>query len=188
MTIRDIFHHLTLSLVPWLLGSTLGGITGYGISSLIKRLRDRSSEIGKLLVFIPWRTFILFCLILIYSPLIPIWLGVGNSAALTMNALLIFLLAIPMTILILGKGRDPHTLPSKLVSAARTLASSSILATMVAGLYSGAGGIGIVLIQHMNRLEYERWANTSLKMSAMILFVDLILGIPQYYLLDREES
>lgn len=187
MTFQDFAHHLLLSLVPWLVGSTLGGVIGYGIALLIKKLFVSFPGLRGPMVFAPWRTIIMASLLLVYSPLIVVWVGLGSTATLLIVGFFVFLLALPIATGILIEKWYPTCIVVRLAAAARTLATSSIVITVAAGIYS-AGGLGPIMIEHMRLLEYSSLFSTWLIVAVITLMVDLLLGILQLLLMRSTEK
>ena len=187
MTFQDIAQHLLLSLVPWLVGSTLGGVIAYGIALLIKKLFVSFPGLRGPMVFAPWRTIIMASLLLVYSPLIVVWVGLGSTATLLMVGFFVFLLALPIATGILIEKWYPTSIVVRLSAAARTLATSSIVITVTAGIYS-AGGLGPIMIEHMRLLEYSSLFSTWLIVAVITLMVDLLLGILQLLLVRSAEK
>lgn len=187
MTFQDFTQHLLLSLVPWLIGSTLGGVIGYGIALLIKILLVSFPGIRDPMVFAPWRTIIMTSLLLVYSPFMVAWVGLGNTATLLMVGFFVFLLALPTATGILFEKWYPTSIVVRLVAAARTLATSSIGIAVTAGIYS-TGGLGPIMIEHMRLLEYSSVFSTLFIVAAITLMVDMLLGIPQLFLVRSTEK
>jgi len=187
MTFQYIAQHLLLSLVPWLIGSTLGGVIGYGIALLIKKIFIGFPGLRGLMVFAPWRTIIMVTLLLVYSPLIVVWVGLGSSATLLMVGFFVLLLALPITTGILIEKWYPSSIAVRLAAAARTLATSSIVLTVTAGIYS-TGGLGPIMIEHMRLLEHSSAYSIYLVVLLITLMVDILLGILQLFLVRSTEN
>jgi len=187
MILQDLTQHLLLSLVPWLVGSTLGGFIGYGIALLIKKLFVSYPALRGPMVFAPWRTIIMALLLVVYSPLIFVWVGLGSTATFLVVSFFVFLLAMPITTGILIEKWYPTSIVVRLAAAARTLATSSIVITVTAGIYS-TGGLGPIMIEHMRLLEYSSVFSTWLIVVAITLMVDMLLGVLQLLLVRSTEK
>lgn len=177
MSFQNIAHHVWLSLFPWLVGTFLGGVAGFGLSSLLKYTWQKAGSFRDCLIMIPWRTGLMFSLMMIYSPLILSWLGLGDPAGLFINTLTLFLLSFPMAAGIYIWNRGHRTVLDRLASGARTLAVLSVVTAMTAGAYSGGGGLGVVFREQMLSSQYTLWESTVLNVTAVALVVDLVLGI-----------
>lgn len=94
-------------------------------------------------------------LLLVWSPILGIWLGLGNLTGIAIVGLSLSLLALPMMM----KARLIYLLPTsfleRIVSLARTLLMIALFATLGVG-YVGAGGFGFYPMQKMNLLEYGK--------------------------------
>jgi ABC-type nitrate/sulfonate/bicarbonate transport system permease component len=187
MTFQYIAQHLLLSLVPWLIGSTLGCVIGYGIALLIKKFFIGFPGRRGLKVFTPWRTIIMVSLLLVYSPLIVVWVGLGSTATLLIVGFFVFLLALPITTGILIEKWCPSSIAVRLAAAVRTLATSSIVLTVTTGIYS-TGGLGPIMIEQLDMLEYSSVFSTLLIVAAITLMVDMLLGIPHFFLVRSKEK
>ncbi len=139
MTFQYIAQHLLLSLVPWLVGSTLGCVIGYGIVLLIRTIFIGFPRHRGRMVFTPWRTIIMISLLLVYSPLIVVWVGLGSTATLQMVGFFVFLLALPIAAGILFEKWYPTSVVVRMAAVARILSTSSIVITVTAGIYSTGG-------------------------------------------------
>jgi ABC-type nitrate/sulfonate/bicarbonate transport system permease component len=188
MTFQYIAEHLLLSLAPWLAGSILGAAGGYGIASLIKKLVVSSAGLRGPLLLAPWRTIIMALLLIVYSPLIVVWVGLGSRAAFLTVGVIVFLLALAVDTGIFLENIYPTSLAVRLVATARTLATSSIIITIFASVFGAGSGIGQLLIQHLNLLDSSFLFSTWLIVVAMTLLVDLLLGIPQLLLFSRQST
>lgn len=188
MTFQYVAEHLLLSLASWLAGWILGVAVGYGIASLVKKLVISSAGLRDPLLLIPWRTIIMALLLIVYSPLIPVWVGLGSRAAFLMVGGILFLLASVVVTGILLERDYPTPIAVRLVATARTLATSSVIITIFASIFGAGSGIGQLLIQHLNLLDSSFLFSTWLLVVAMTLLVDLLLGIPQLLLFSRQST
>jgi ABC-type nitrate/sulfonate/bicarbonate transport system permease component len=187
MTFQSIAQHFLLSLVPWLIGSTLGCVIGYGIALLIKKILIGFPGLRGLKVFTSRRTIIMVSLWLVYSPLIVGWVGLGSTATLLIVGFFVFLLALPIATGILFEKGDPTSIVVRMAAAVCTLATSSIIITVTVGTYS-TGGLGPIMIEQMQLLEYSSVFSTLLIVAAITLMVDMLLGIPHFFLVRSEKK
>ena len=122
MTFQYIAQHLLLSLASLLAGSILGVAVGYGIASLVKKLVISSAGLRGPLLLAPWRTIIMALLLIVYSPMIVVWVGLGSRAAFLTVGVIIFLLASVVVTGIFLEKDHPTSIAVRLVATARTLA------------------------------------------------------------------
>lgn len=188
MTFQYIAQHLLLSLAPWLVGSILGTAVGYGIASLVKKLVISPAGLRGPLLLAPWRTIIMALLLIVYSPMIVVWVGLGSRAAFLTVGVIIFLLASAVVTGIFLEKDYPTSIAVRLVATARTLATSSFIITIFASVFGAGSGIGQLLIRHLNLLDFSFLFSTWLIVVAMTLVVDLLLGIPQLLLFSRQST
>lgn len=179
MAIQNIFQHIYLSLGSCLVGSALGGLIGYAFASWIKgRSSLEEKNISRLMLF-PWRTLILISLVIVFSPVFVVWVGLGNSATFLMTTSFIFLLSLPVATNIFLNNRCSLPTAVYLISAIRTLATSSIVIAIWVSIYSGGGGLGPLMLKQMRLLEFDLWLSNWLVVAAISFVVDILLGIFQ---------
>ena len=179
MTIQNIFQHILLSLGPCLIGAALGGLIGYLLASWLKVEGSLENKKASRLILFPWRTIILILLVIVFSPIFVVRVGLGNSTSFLMTASIIFLLSIPMATSIFLNNRSSFSTTTQMISSARTLATSSIGIAIWVSIYSGGGGLGFLMHQYMQLLEFNLWLSNWLVIAAITFIVDMCLGILQ---------
>jgi len=188
MSIRNIFQHILLSLGPCLIGSALGGLTSYMLASWVKGWGSLENKNVSRLILFPWRTLILILLVIVFSPIFVIWIGLGNSTSFLMTTSFIFLLSLPMaTSIFLNKWSSLST-TTHMISSIRTLATSSIVIAIWVSIYSGGGGLGSLMLKHMQLLEFNLWLSNWLVVVVITLVVDILLGILQLSSLETSKN
>jgi len=188
MSIQDIFQHILLSLVPWLIGSAIGGLIGFVLAAWIKDWCNRDDKNIRRLLLIPWRTMILITMLIVFSPLMVIWVGLGNIATFLMVTSFIFLLALPIATNIFLDNWSSLSKPIQITSTVRSLATFSIVLTIWVSIYSFGGGLGSIMLKHMRVLEFNLWLTTWLVVGAITLVVDILLGILQLLIFRLTEN
>jgi hypothetical protein len=172
-------EHGLISLVGWLAGAIVGGGLGYGWARLT-RLAYSSSPTWRLLcVLLPWRTGLMVLLLLVspvFVPMLVILFGIGATVGMISVGLTNLVLALLVTATLLLEGWFPSSPVVRLVSASRTLATGSLVLTTSVGLLGG-GGIGSKISQSLNLLRYDMALRWALVLAAVILIVDLALGV-----------
>lgn len=174
-----IIDHVLISVVSWLVGMIVGGglgclcaLAAHGLFSVLPVLR-------KLAMLLPGRTLVVGLLLFVWSPIIPVRIGIGPEAGMIMAGLLMFLLALPFTIVVLLEYWHPSTLVVRLVAGARTLAIASVAVAAAVGVLGG-GGIGQFLIQCMQLLRWNQAFTGWLILVVLALIPDVLLGILQF--------
>ena len=179
MTIQNIYQHILLSLGPCLIGAALGGLIGYMLASWIKGWGGLENKKASRLILFPWRTLILVLVVIVFSPMLVVRVGLGNSASFLMTTSFIFLLSLPMAASIFLNNKSFRSTTTHMISSIRTLATSSIIITIWVSVYSGGGGLGFLMHQYMQLLEFNLWLSNWLVIAAITLVVDMLLGILQ---------
>lgn len=188
MSIQSVFQHILLSLGPCMIGGALGGLIGYLLALWINGWGGQENNKVSRLILFPWRTLILVLLVIVYSPIILPWAGLGISASFFMTSSIIFLLSLPMaTGIFLNNGSSPSK-AAQMISSIRTLATASIVIAIWVSIYSGGGGLGFIMQQYLMLLEYNLWFTNWLVIAAITLVVDLLLGILQRSLFEASKD
>ena len=178
MDISIVFDHLYISLIAWLGGIAIGGSIGYFFAQIFFNTTSKPDIDWKIILF-PWRSLIFILILLVWSPLLVIWLGLGNLTGIVMVGITLSLLALSMTMSTLFHKRFPVSIKSTLLSNTRTLLIIAIFATLGVG-YVGAGGFGFYFYQLVNLLNYNQLIKGFILLGVIAIFLDLILGFIQY--------
>jgi osmoprotectant transport system permease protein len=175
---RRIVEHLLISLLPLLAGVAVGGGLGAVCALVVRALFSALPGLRKLSILLPWRTILMGLLLLIWTPFIAIRLGIGVATGAVTVGLVMFLLALVFTVAALTEHWHPSPLAIRLLAGARTLAAASGVIAAGAG-FVGGGGIGFLMIQGMNLLQYDLAWKGWLVIVILALVLDLLLGIVQ---------
>jgi ABC-type proline/glycine betaine transport system permease subunit len=179
MNISVLADHFLISFAAWIGGLLIGGGIGYFIFRPFENFIESKPDNQKYLAMIPWRTVIFILILLLWSPYLPIWLGLGTPTALVVMVLTISLLACSMTINTLVESRFPAILRVRIFSQARTLLFIAIFATLGVGLV-GAGSAGSLFVELIRSMEYGNLVQGSLLLWGICLVLDLLLGFVDY--------
>jgi len=167
-------QHLLISLVPWLAGVALGGVLGYGCALLARRLFCARPALRRPLALLPWRTVALTLALL--SIFVPILVGLGTMAGATIVGLLVFLLALPFTVVTLLEHWYPAGLGVRLIAGVRTLGTASVAVAAATATVTGSGGAGALIFQGMRTLDsYQLLGGLSIVV-LLALIIDVLLG------------
>jgi len=118
-------------------------------------------------------------LLLVWSPILGIWLGLGNLTGIAIVGLTLSLLAMSMMMKAHLNQWFPLSLLEYIVSMARTLLMIALFATLGVG-YVGAGGFGYYLMQQVNLLEYGKLSQGIFVLGVTALILDLVFGVIQF--------
>lgn len=129
-------EHFLISAASWFVGIVLGGGLGYGGALVARSILTASASSGRYAILLPWRT--LAITLLLFSPLIPVVVGLGAFAGIAMAGLWVFVLALVVTITTLLEYWFPPSLAGRLVIGARGLAAASPIIAVGAS-FLGAG-------------------------------------------------
>ena len=178
METEGLINHTIISIVGWLLGTTLGWGIGYASLALWRKIDLSPERIYPFALFIPWRTIVLSLLMLNYFPIFPIrWLGLGNKAGIFSIAFVIFWL----TLIFVFQSAQEHQPVSRLWAWARTIAVFSVLLTAHYSMW-GSGGLGIVAKEHLMLMDFDAaWAYFAW-MVGIALVIDLVIASGQLHL------
>jgi ABC-type nitrate/sulfonate/bicarbonate transport system permease component len=179
MEMSTLTDHLLITLVAWIGGLTVGGGIGYLMASFVNPLMNAKPNARRIFALVPWRTLVFMLILLVWSPLLAIWLGLGNLTGIMMVGLTVSLLAWPMAMKARLNDWFPPKLRVRFISGSRSLLLFALLATLGAG-FVGGGGFGFYLMQQVNLLEYGKLVEGFLLLGGVALIFDLILGIVEY--------
>lgn len=181
MEMSILTNHLLNSIVVWFAALIIGGGFGYFIVNALKPIMNAKPATRRRMTLIPWRSLILILMLLVWSPILGIWLGLGYLTGKVMVGLTLSLLTLPMIMKAHLNKWFPSSLLEGIVSLARTLLMIALFATLGVGNV-GAGGFGYYLIQQVNLLEYGKLYEGIFILGVTALILDLVLGIIQFWL------
>jgi hypothetical protein len=169
-------EHVLISAVSWFVGVVLGGGLGYGCALIARRILTAPTSYRQFAILLPWRTIAVT--LPLFSPFIPVVVGLGGFAGFAMAGLGVFVLALVFTITTLLEYWFPPSLAGRLVIGARSLAVASPIITVVAS-FLGGGGLGRLIWQGGGpRPDY-----LALSMVILLALVfDVVLGLVQMVL------
>ncbi len=179
MDISIVFDHLYISLTAWLAGIAIGCSFGYFFAKIFFNQASVKPDIDWKIILFPWRSLIFILILLVWSPLLAIWLGLGNLTGIVMVGITLSILSLSMTMSTLFHKRFPVSIKSALLSNTRTLLIIAIFVTLGVG-YVGAGGFGFYFYQLVNLLNYNQLIKGFILLGLIAIFLDLILGFVQY--------
>jgi len=171
-------EHLLISLVPWLAGVVAGGVLGYTCALVARRLFSTHPGLRRVSMLLPWRTAAMTLLLL--SPLVVVFVGLGIVAGAVMVGLFVFLLALPSTVTTLFEHWYPSPLVVRLIVRARTLAVASVVVAAVGPLMVGSGGAGVLIFERMRLLDYAEMLRGFAIVVLLALVMDVLLGALQW--------
>ena len=172
-----VVAHVLTTWIPWLIGIAVGGGLGVLCGHGIRAIFSARPTLRRPLL-LPWRTFVMGLLMVVWSPFIVSLLGLGPIAGGVMVGALVCLLALAFTATVLVERWHPSPLGAQLIGGARTLAVASGLIAAGVGLVCG-GGVGHLILAGARALQYGlMWKSLSVVL-ALALALDLLLGIAQ---------
>ena len=184
MSTSLVVNHMLISVIGWIFGIALGGGLGYLFARwLFTESREKIYRDWPM-ILIPWRTIIFVAIILVWSPLLVIKLGLGNITGTVMVGIVLALLTLVMVMKLIFDQKYTRTTWVRFISNARSLLLVAIFATLGVG-YVGAGGFGFYLGQLLNLLEYGKLVEGILILGEWTLFSDLIMGLVQYWVSQK---
>jgi hypothetical protein len=174
-----MIEHLLISLAAAIAGITVGGLVGWGLYALARRVGPLPSWF----VVFPWRALVVLPpLLTLGSPLITMTtpLQRGRLLGLVLVALLLADLVIPVTIMLLREQRILRPVWQRAIAWGRTFL---VVATALMALAALAGG-GTPLAQALflsGNMEAGVTAFRSLFLAGLIL--DMVAGIVQWLII-----
>lgn len=186
MDISVLADHLLISFTAWIGSLFIGGGIGYLLFCLLQRFIESKPDNQPHMALIPWRTLILILVMLLWSPYLPIRLGLGTPTALVVMVLTVSLFSCSATATILMENQFPSSLRVRLFGGARTLLFITVFATLGVGLV-GAGGVGSLFVELIRSMEYGKLVQGSLLFWGIWLVLDLLLGFVDYKIRLRSQ-
>jgi ABC-type nitrate/sulfonate/bicarbonate transport system permease component len=178
MELKTILEHILLTLVPWLVGMVIGGGLGVVVALIARFLFSTVPALRWLSMVVPWRTVLTGLLVVVWSPMIVVWLGIGPLAGGVMVGLVVLLLATAFTGYVLVEHWHPTPVMVQLIALARNLGVLCSMIVVGAGFFGG-GGVGAVMMQGMMLLRRELFWQGVLVVVGTALLLDLGLGLLQ---------
>jgi len=180
-----IVEHGLISVAGWLLGLTVGGISGYGIAVLVRRFSVEKPVLGRLIQLIPWRTVLMMLFLLLLLPIfIVVQVGLGVRAGIISVGTSMFLLTLTFTTTTLLNYWNDTPVGVRFISWARTLVTAAVVIEFLIGPYGG-GGVGFAVVQCIRILDQQAALKYIESLVVIILLLDLLLGGVQYYVVAR---
>ena len=176
--------HLLITCIPWLIGIVVGGGLGALCGHGMRALFSARGALRHPLVLLPWRTFVMGLLIIVWSPFVVSLLGIGPITGGLMVAGSVCLLVTAFTATMLVEYWHPSPLGARFIGGARTLAVASGLIATGVGLLGG-GGLGYTILEAARLSQYGLMWKGLLVMLVLALVLDLTLGLAQMIALQR---
>lgn len=184
MTTAIVVEHLLISLGGWLLGVTLGGALGALIAYGTRRLFSATPNLRRVSTLIPGRTVLLNLLIVAWTPASIMVMGLRPSAGLLNMSLVMALFTLPLMLSLLLERWYPSRFAVRVIAGLRTLATTSLVATI---FWGDSHGIGGYMSRSLNDLHVEGLFQGWLVLAILVLILDVSLGIVQLMVSDRLE-
>jgi hypothetical protein len=184
MTASDVRDTLLIALGAWLIGGTIGVALGIFIARFAHNLFIAAPHLHRLSVLLPWRTVVLSLLIVTWTPVGVVLIGLRPLLGLVNTGLDILLLALLLVVSFLFEQWFSSPFVVHVIAGMRTLATLSLAA---AAFLSDFFGIGWYMTRSIvNGLDevFQYW----LILVVSILIVDLVLGIIQLVVADHVED
>ncbi len=175
MDISILANHLLITLVAWIAGLIVGGVGGVLIASLIRPRTSPKPDSIRGLAWIPWRTLVFMLMLVVWSPLIPVWLGLGTTTGMVISGFAISLIALPMMMSMSLNDSHTRSWLVHFISKARSLLFFAQFAALGVG-YFGGGGAGLYLVEQMKLLDYGKVFQGFLIIVGLALVLDLVFG------------
>lgn len=178
LTLSRILAHLGLSLVPWLIVMLAGGGIGYLLAILFRRWFQGHPRAFDLMVFLPWRSIaVLIALVAINTPF-TIWnFGLDPLSTSVTIGVALSVLFVPWITSIFLYSEYPISTRRKVLSLVRTFTILSIVLPVFL-----QAGVGYFIYQVSFNLDTPNMILGYEVVGAMMLGVDLIVGLVQYVL------
>lgn len=176
--------HLLITCIPCLIGIAVGGGLGVLCGLGMRAIFSARPALRRPLVLLPWRTFVMGLLMVVWSPFIVSLLGLGPIIGGVMVGGSVCLLATAFTATMLVEHWHPSPLGARFIGGARTLAVASGLIAAGVGLVGG-GGLGHLILDAIRLMEYGLMWKGLLVMLTLTLVLDLTLGLVQMIALQH---
>jgi hypothetical protein len=168
-------EYALISSISWLVGVALGGGLGYGCALVARRILTSSTSSRRYITLLPWRTIVIA--LPVFSPNIPVAVGLGAFAGIGIAGLVVFVLAFVFTISTLLDDWFSPSLVCRLMTGARSLSVATPIIAVGAS-FLGGGGLGALIWQAGLHPNYP-----ALWMVVLLALVfDVMLGLVQMVL------
>jgi hypothetical protein len=178
ISISAVVTYVLITWIPWIVGIAVGGGLGALCGLGLRAFLSASPALRRPLVLLPWRTFVMGLLMVVWSPFIVSLLWIGPITGGVMVAGSVGLLALAFTTTVLVEHWCPSPLGARLIGGARTLAIASGLIAAGVGLVGG-GGLGHIILDAARLVKYDLMWEGLLVVLALALGLDLLLGLVQ---------
>lgn len=180
-----VVTQVLLAWIPWLIGIVVGGGLGALCGLGLRAFFSASPALRRPLVLLPWRTFLMGLLMVVWSPFVVSLLGIGPITGGMMIVGSVGLLATAFTASTLVENWHPSLLQARLIGGARTMAVVSGLLAAGVGLLGG-GGLGYIILEAARLSQYGVMWQGLLVVLALALVLDLVLGLAQMIALQDQ--
>ncbi len=97
MIISVIGQHLLISILPWLIGTVVGGGLGYACAIVARSVVSTHPGLRRAVMLLPWRTIaVTLTLVALLSPLTVEHFGLGLEAGQVSVGFFVFVFALPL--------------------------------------------------------------------------------------------
>ena len=163
--------------MPWFVAVLVGGGLGYVFAVVMRRAYTRRPRLRRASTLLPWRTLAVTLTLIVLSPLIPVFMGLGTAAGATLVALFVLVWALPSTAGAVLDHWYPASLTGRLIGAFRTLATATVAIVILTPAVAGSGGAGRLIFQEgWQVLDYPQVVRGFLVVVLLALVIDLLLG------------
>jgi len=168
--------HIWISLLPFVVGSILGGCVGYLLAKVLQGVYVKYPAWERAAVLLPWRTVLAAgILTLLVSPVVVMNIGLGNKAGILILGIIATALAIPYTCSIYLRQRWRSSINRELAAGARSLAV--LLASCAVFVYwVGGGGAGGLIFPGMQDVASGQLSEGIFVVAIIAFVIDVLLG------------
>lgn len=184
--IGTVIEHLWIAGIGLIIGIAIGNFVGNLLEKLILRIQPSNTSRKIISYLIPWRTILVGLAALNLFPVLPLrLLHAGWKLGVFNTAYIIFLCVLALKIQT-SSHKDKELSPRRIiVSFYRSLIVIAPVLLIYYG-FMGGGGVGFVLYQSI--ILSKPVVNTGILLAGIILMLDLLSGVVQYYLDSRVGS
>ncbi|MBI3899678.1 MAG: hypothetical protein HY308_15475 [Gammaproteobacteria bacterium] len=173
---NQAFDYLGLTLVPLAIGMASGGLLGYIVVLVLRRIRV-TAVMRCWVSVLPWRTVVIgLAVSSVVYPLAPMYFGLGTMAAKVCLTVFTFVVAFALTLRSLLIDTSAVSSVLRLVGHARTLS----VVTTFAAIYTaamGSGGPGSLIMSGISRIELEPITDGMIVVVLVSATIDIVLGM-----------
>jgi len=177
-----VVDHLWISLLPFVVGSILGGCAGYLLAKVLQGVYVKYPAWERVAVLLPWRTVLAAgILTLLVSPVVVMNIGLGNKAGILILGIVATASAIPYTCSIYLRQRRRNSIYSELTAGARSLAVLLVWCAVFV-YWVGGGGAGSLIFPGMQDVASGQLSEGIYVVAIIALGYDFFLGGMQFAL------